>query len=196
MRWLRALGACLLGLLAAWSGLALWIHFSGSRSQLRQVDCIIVLGARSLPDGTPGPSLKARCDRGIELWKQGYAPYLLFTGGRGQSGTVEGLVAYEYALAQGIPRQALAYEGLSHTTRENLTFARDLMRQRDWSTCLVVTDPFHQPRSLALAQQLGLDASAAPTFSGPAWREWGPWAFYLCRETLAWLKFWSQGVSQ
>lgn len=172
-----------------WLVFAVWLTWSGCRTDLRKVDCIVVLGARSLPDGQPGPSLRARCDRGVELWRQGWAPHLLFTGGRGSSGTVEGEVGVAYARKRGVPESALRFEGQSHTTQENFHFAGRLMQQQGWRSCLVVSDPFHMPRSLSMARQVGLEAYPAPTFEGPGWRHWSSWSLYTVRETGAWIKY-------
>lgn len=174
----------------AWLGFMLWITLAGLRVELRKVDCIVVLGARSLADGTPGPSLRARCQHGVDLWKAGWAPVLLFTGGRGSTGSVEGVTGMRFAREQGVPQSALYYEGWSHTTRENFHYAARVMRQHGWKSCLVVTDPFHQPRSLALAADEGLTAYPAPTFEGPAWKRWPTFAFYTLRESASWCKYW------
>lgn len=182
---------CLAVIVLLWVLGMAWITWAGTRTDLRKVDCIVVLGARALADGSPGPSLRARCQRGVELWRQRWAPILLFTGGRGQSGTVEGEVGLRYALAQGVPATALHYEGSSHNTRQNFLYASQVMRIHQWHSCLLVTDPFHEPRALALAQQFGLEAYPAPTFTGPAWRNWGTWGLYTVRESLSWVKYWS-----
>lgn len=187
--WRRLLVRAMAALALAWLALAGWITWAGCETRLRPADCIVVLGARSLADGTPGPSLQGRCERALELWREGWAPVLLFTGGRGEMGTVEGEVGAAWARARGVPAEALLIEDQSHTTRENLEFAARLMRERGWSRCLVVTDPFHIPRGLALAEDAGLQADPAPTFAGPAWRKWGTWAWYTFRETFAWLKY-------
>lgn len=178
----------ILVLFSLWLGLAGWITYAGNQVQLRKVDCIIVLGARSLPDGQPGPSLRARCDRGVELFREGWAPFILCTGGLGESGTVEGLVARDYIHAQGVPMEQIAYEGLSHTTRQNFFYAQKVMAARGWQTCLVVSDPFHLPRSLSIARGLDLEAYPAPSFDGPGWKSWSGWTFYTVRETFAWMK--------
>ena len=181
----RGLALCL----GLWLVFAGWLTWAGCRTELHKVDCIVVLGARSLADGQPGPSLKARCLRGIELWRQGWAPYLVFTGGRGSTGTVEGEVGKAFAMHQGVPATAIHYEGQSHTTVENFFYASQLMRQHGWNRCLVVSDPFHMPRSLSMAHQVGLEAYPAPTFEGPGWRRWGTFTLYTVRETGAWLKY-------
>jgi uncharacterized SAM-binding protein YcdF (DUF218 family) len=89
----------------------------------------------------------------------------------------------------------LFYENQSHTTRENFYWAAWHMQARGWNSCLVVTDPFHEPRSLALAARHGLQAYPAPSLSGPVSRRWGSWIYYNLRETLSWLKFWVEAPS-
>ena len=44
-------------------------------------DVIVVLGAAPLPDGRPGPAMVRRVERGVELYREGRAPWLLMTGG-------------------------------------------------------------------------------------------------------------------
>jgi uncharacterized SAM-binding protein YcdF (DUF218 family) len=178
--------ACLLLL---WLVLATWISVSGRKTDLRKVDCIIVPGARVEVDGRPGLSLKARLDHAIALWKEGWAPGLLCTGGLGETGYIEGQIAKDYAISCGVPAEAIDFEGSSHDTRANFSFAKPVMERHGWQSCLVVTDPFHEKRCLMLAGDLGIEAYPAPTFDGPGFRRWSSWAFYTCRETVAMAKY-------
>lgn len=178
-----------LAMFFGWLGLATWITVAGQTTDLRKVDCILVPGAKAEADGTPGVSLTGRVNRAVELWKEGWAPAILFTGGRGETGTVEGEVAQRYAVSQGVPLEATDLEGSSHNTRQNFEYAREVMQKHGWKSCLVVTDPFHEPRCMLLAHDTGVEAYPAPTFSGPAWKKWGTLAFYTCRETVSMAKY-------
>lgn len=166
----------------------LLITASGMRSDLRPVDCLFVPGARVDADGTPGASLQARLDTAAELYRSGLAELVVCTGGRGESGAVEAQAAREYLAAHGVPRRAVLLEEMSHTTWENFVFALQEMKSRSLRSCLVVTDPFHMPRCLTMAQELGIEAYSAPTFQGPAWKPRG-WLYYTTREIGAWLKY-------
>lgn len=161
------------------------LNLWGSRSQLRKVDCIVVLGARVQSDGRLGHSLQGRMDQAVSLCKAGWSPHLLTTGGHGDSGSVESLAARAEAVRQGLAVDQVAVEEMSHTTWENLYFARDVMHAQGWRTCLIVTDPYHMPRSLAMAHELGLDAYAAPC----AQPRLGRLLFYSSRELLAIMKY-------
>lgn len=184
-------GAGSLALLAflAWLALFGWIVRASHRVDIRRADCILVLGARSLPDGAPGPSLEGRLERAYELWKAGWAPAIVCTGGRGASGTVESEVSRNWLMSRGVPGTAIFCERESHNTRQNFEFAVPILKQQGYRTCLVVTDPFHEPRSLALASQFGVQGYPAPALDGPSNRRWGSWLYYVTRETLSWIKF-------
>lgn len=164
------------------------INGLGMSTDLVKVDCIVIPGARVDEKGVPGLSLQARLDRAVELYRQGWAPNLVCTGGRGESGWVEAEVAREVLLRAGVPESAIAIEGLSHTTWENFYFAEEEMKVKGWDTCLVVSDPFHMQRCLWIAQIMGLEAHAAPTFSGPGWNSWSGFTYYTTREMAAWVK--------
>jgi uncharacterized SAM-binding protein YcdF (DUF218 family) len=175
--------------LVAYSSFLLWLTWAGKRQDLVHVDCIIVPGARALANGSPGASLEARISHAVELWKGGWAPNLLTTGGRGGSGAIESQVSRRWAELHGVPDAAIAEENQSHTTWQNFIYARDVMRAHGWKSCLISTDPFHEPRCLLIARDLGLEAHAAPTFTGPGWKQTGSWLFYSTRELAAYAKY-------
>ncbi len=67
------------GALAGYTTLRIWQV--GRQDGRRNVDAIVVLGAAQY-NGRPSPVLAARLDHAIELYKDGYAPYLVTTGGK------------------------------------------------------------------------------------------------------------------
>ncbi len=178
----------LLGLLAVYGTGLLLLTVCGMRSDLRPVDCLFVPGARVDSDGTPGLSLQGRLDTAVELYQARLAKSIVCTGGRGESGAVEAQAARDYLVARGIPHDAVLTEEMSHTTWENFVFAAEEMKREGLRSCLVVTDPFHVPRCLAMARELGLEPYSAPSFRGPAWRPRG-WLYYTTRELGSWLKY-------
>ena len=77
---------------------------------------------------------------------------------------VTGAVARAYALARGVPPEAILCEAGSRTTFENLLAARALLGpEGTGERLLLVSDPLHMARALAMARELGLDAAPAPT---------------------------------
>ncbi|MGN7836891.1 YdcF family protein [Stenotrophomonas sp. 22385] len=152
-------------LLAAWLlCVTAWIVWVGERDQAAKADAIIVLGAAAY-DAKPSPVFEERIRHGLDLYRQGYAPLLIFTGGYGGTGArfSESQVARRYALKQGVPDDAILIETASRTTRQNLVEARLLMDQHRLRRVIIVSDPLHMARALRLARELGIDALASST---------------------------------
>lgn len=159
--WLWRLGV----LLALWLlGVAAWIIWVGDRDQAAPADAIIVLGAAAY-DAKPSPVFEERIRHGLDLYQQGYAPKLIFTGGFGgaRARFSESQVARRYALRQNVPDRDILIETRSRTTRQNLVEARQLMAEHGMHKVIVVSDPLHMARALRLSRELGIDALASST---------------------------------
>ncbi|WP_149196362.1 YdcF family protein [Luteimonas suaedae] len=154
-------------LLALWfAGVATYIIWAGERDQAAPADAIIVLGAAAY-DARPSPVFEQRILHGVHLYQRGLAGTLIFTGGYGGSGArfAESQVARRYALRQGVPEDAILIETVSRTTQQNLAEAAALMRERELTRAILVSDPLHMARALRLARGQGIQAlgSATPT---------------------------------
>lgn len=152
-------------LLLAWLlGVAGWIIWVGDRDQAAPADVIIVLGAAAY-DAKPSPVFEERIRHGLSLYRAGYAPKLIFTGGFGGSGArfSESQVARRYALRHGVPEDDVLIETFSRTTRQNLVQARLIMQREGMQRAIVVSDPLHMARALRLCRELGIDALASST---------------------------------
>ncbi|MGC9024979.1 MAG: YdcF family protein [Chloroflexia bacterium] len=180
-------------LLLGFFGLCLWIREQGRQEELVPAEAIVVLGAAQW-NGRPSPVLQARLDRAIALYRQGYAPLLVLTGGSIAGDPFsEASAGRAYALAQGVPAEAILVEENSRSTVENLREAWKLLAPRRAYSILLVSDPFHMGRALAIARDLGFQAHPAPTPSGPIARRPLEEAFYIMREAAALLVYWVWG---
>ncbi|HHW4678165.1 MAG TPA: YdcF family protein [Xylella sp.] len=163
-RWWKWI-CCLVMLLFFWLLIvASWIVWIGQRDQAASSDAIIVLGAAAY-DAKPSPVFEERIRHGLFLYRRGYAPVLIFTGGFGGNGArfSESQVARRYALRDNVPASAILIETVSKTTRQNLIQARRLMRAHALRRAIVVSDPLHMARALRLCRELGIDALASAT---------------------------------
>jgi uncharacterized SAM-binding protein YcdF (DUF218 family) len=155
----------LMALLLLWLlGVAAWIIWVGDRDQAAPADAIIVLGAAAY-DAKPSPVFEERIRHGLDLYHQGYAPKLIFTGGFGGSRArfSESQVARRYALKQQVPAADILIETRSRTTRQNLVEARRVMQQNNMHRVILVSDPLHMARALRLSRELDIDALASST---------------------------------
>lgn len=129
----------------------------------RPAQAIVVLGAAQY-DGRPSPALRARLDHAIGLYRDGYAPIVVVTGGR-QPGDryTEAGAGHRYLREQGIPESALRLEVTSSNSWESLAAAARFLREEGITDVLLVSDPYHSYRIAEIAEEVGLDAGVSPT---------------------------------
>lgn len=118
---------------------------------LRQSDCILVLGSHDL----------RVAERGAQLWLDGWAPWLLLSGGLGNLtrhiwNEPEADQFARIARERGVPDDRILVENRSTNTGENILFSRELLRARglDPQSFLLVQKPYMERRSFATFRKL------------------------------------------
>ncbi len=140
-------------------------YYTVNDTSLRKADAIIVLGSHANADGTLTPVLRSRVMRGVELWKDGYAPKMIVTGGAVANAQIEALAMARYAMEQGVPQSAIIVEPKARSTAENAKLsARILSREKLGDHIILVTSAYHMRRALGLftAQNLSAQSVAVP----------------------------------
>ncbi|WP_175493907.1 YdcF family protein [Microvirga guangxiensis] len=150
-------------------------------------DAAIVLGAAVYTD-RPSPVFEERIRHGVNLFRAGRVRRLVMTGGRGPGDRLsEARAARDWSVGQGVPPNAILLEEASSTTQENLTFALPILRRHGAKRVLIVSDPLHMRRAMAIARRLGIEAEPSPTPTSlyVGWKAWGMFlageAYYLTR---------------
>ena len=113
---------------------------------LEQSDCILVLG-----------SMDTRtAERGADVYLQGYAPIIIFSGGLGKLtkdmwAETEAELFANIALDKGVPREAIFIENKSTNTGENILFTQQLLQEKNLNldSFIVVQKPYMERRSYA-----------------------------------------------
>ena len=132
-------------LLGSWVAGACALDWHGrGRQPSGRYDSIVVLGARVHHGGTALGSLRRRVERAAQLWKQGVAPRVVFTGGSFGQRPSEASVAAAVTRNLGVPESAEVIEDQSTSTLENASKARALIGP---ARVLVVTDTYHVLRT-------------------------------------------------
>lgn len=113
---------------------------------LEKSDCILVLGSHDTRVAA----------RGAELYLQGWAPLLIFSGGlgnftQGMWKEKEADLFARIAMDMGVPREAILIENESTNTGENILFTQRLLQQQqlDPQSFIVVQKPYMERRSYA-----------------------------------------------
>lgn len=139
------------------------IAFKNHSQKLKKADAIVVLGAAAWGE-KPSPVLKNRLKQAVNLYQEGYANYLIFTGGTPKKGfTTEGDVSAKWAIKQKVPASKIIVESTSRNTYENLLGVKELTKEKHLKSFILVSDSFHLTRAQIIAELLGLDAQTSAT---------------------------------
>ncbi len=146
---------------------AVQVWLTGRRYDPVTAGAIVVMGAAQY-DGVPSPDLQARLDEASLLWHQGYAPTVVVTGSKqtGDAFTEAEASARYLEVTKHIPARDIVEVG-GRNSWQNLALTAPVLEARGVTTALVVTDPFHEARCLAIASSLGLTPSPTPTRTSP-----------------------------
>ena len=146
-------------------GLGVVIFVYGLTDRAQPADVIIVLGAGINHDLTTSEGMIRRARRGAELWRAGYAPLILCSGGFPAFSTErsEAESCADVLRENSVPAEAIILEERSRSTEENARYSHEIMRERGWQTALVVSDGYHLLRASWLFSIEGIDASFSPT---------------------------------
>ena len=123
------------------------IYRQARTDQARPAQAIVVLGTAQY-NGWPGPVFQARLDRALELWREGYAPVLVVTGGKMPGdGYTEAEAAWTYLTDAGVPAEAIVTENAASDTWESMQGIAALLQPLEIDEVIVVSDGFHLFRS-------------------------------------------------
>lgn len=137
-------------------------------------DAIVVLSeGRTLAPGPARISEWNDADRffgGVELFKAGKAPLLVFTGGAAPwdaEAPLEGTLLSSHAVAMGIPAQSIRTTSRVFNTKQEAEAVADLARRRwaaeiDGTRILLVTSAYHMPRAREVFANAGLEVQPFP----------------------------------
>jgi uncharacterized SAM-binding protein YcdF (DUF218 family) len=168
----------------AW--LTVEIRRQSTADEAAKADVIVIMGAAEYR-GRPSPILKARLDHGLDLYKHGFAPRLITTGGAGGDPSfTEGGVGRRYLMQQGVPGEAIILESEGETTVHSLAIVAELMRRMDLHSCIIVSDGYHIYRAKKLLEAKGFHVYGSPRSikEETRWRDWWLYARQAVGYTL------------
>jgi uncharacterized SAM-binding protein YcdF (DUF218 family) len=151
----------------AGAGLMGAIYVQARSDQTRPVDAIVVLGAAQY-NGRPSPILQARLDEALAAYREGVAPLIVVTGGR-QTGDqfTEAEASRDYLVDHGVPEEDILLENKAHNSWQSMQGAAELLKDRNLSKVLLVSDGFHLFRVKMMAKDLGLEPFGRPAIDSP-----------------------------
>ncbi len=131
-----------------------------------QAQAIVVMGSAQY-NGVPSPDLQARINQAYLLFTQTYAHLIVCTGYKEPADHYTEAQACRASLvSKGVPSADILEVG-GRNTWTNLALAAGVLRPKGDTDVLIVTDPFHEARSMADATAVGLTPHPTPTQTSP-----------------------------
>jgi uncharacterized SAM-binding protein YcdF (DUF218 family) len=165
---LKILGAVLAVILLYVAVTFVQVWLTSHANDPHPADAILVFGtaANYL---TPAPDLEARLDRALQLYQSGLAPVVAVTGGKRPGDRyTEGQISATWLESQpnGVPKGAIVI-GSGSDSWDNVGSVAPALRVRGVHSVLVVTDPFHEDRAMAIVSSYGFSPSPTPSQHSP-----------------------------
>lgn len=175
---LLALIVLIVGYLAV-TAVQVWL--TSRHSDPRRAQAAVVMGAAQY-NGLPSPDLTARLEDAQSLWQRRLVSLLVVTGYKEPGDRyTEAEASGRWLVDHGIPDYDIVEVG-GNDSWANLSDASKSLHARNLDEVLVVTDGFHEDRSLAIATDLGLKAWPVPATRSPI-TGWSALP-YFAKETL------------
>ncbi len=127
---------------------------SSDYTNLKNIDCIIVLGAGIWGD-KPSPMLEDRLLEGINLYNNNVSNKIIMSGDHGREEYDEVNIMKNYAIEKGIPSENIFMDHAGFSTYESIYRAKEIFEAKK---VVIVTQKYHLYRALYIANQLGLEA--------------------------------------
>ncbi len=114
-------------------------YYLSPQDKLESADAIVVVS---------GGQTLSRAQRGIELYQQGRAPKLIFSGAALDDGPSNARQMHDEARRRGVPERDIITDERSTTTYQNATETKPLIEELNAHRVYLVTSPYHQRRVL------------------------------------------------
>ncbi len=168
------------------TALTIW---DGLNDEIHPADVAVILGNRVERNGMPSVVLRARLEKGLELYRQGTVQKIIVSGGMGSEGFDEADVMCGYLVARGVPSDNVSEDHGGEDTYLTAKNTRHLMQEHHWNSVVIVSDYYHIPRARLALTRFGIQnvyaAHSEPGFT--VWqinsivREFLAYYFYLIR---------------
>lgn len=123
-----------------------------------------------------GGDTRARTDEAVKLYKNGWAPKLIFSGAAAdKTGPSNAKAMRERAIEAGVPKAAITTEELSENTRQNAQLSGNVLASNDDRRVILVTSAYHQRRAgLEFRNYAGLNTQIVnhPVKHDNQWSDW------------------------
>lgn len=174
----------------------------------RKMDAIVVFAGGVGESGKAGQGYQERVEYAVELYKEGYSKYIIFSSGYAYV-FEEAMVMKALAVSLGVPEEAIILENKAGNTYENVKYTKEILAERGWDEVLLVSSPYHMRRVSLVVRKIAKEIKVAYTpiprssfyvhrtsniYKGGSWRQIKPGQIRgILHEYLGILYYWWKG---
>ena len=123
-------------------------------SNLKDIDCIVVLGA-GIWGNKPSPMLEDRLLQAIDLYQNNVSSKIIMSGDHGKQDYDEVNTMKNFAIDKGVPSESIFMDHAGFSSYESIYRAKEIFGAKK---IVIVTQKYHLYRALYIANQLGIEA--------------------------------------
>ena len=145
-----------------------WICSAASGRIITEADRLpindvgLVLGTSKFTgnSGSPNPFFEGRLNAAVQLYRAGKVRHLLVSGDNGRKSYDEPSWMRDGLIARGVPAKSITLDYAGFRTLDSVVRAEAVFGLKRFT---IITDDFHEPRSVFLARARGLDVVGFPS---------------------------------
>ncbi len=127
----------------------------GTLKNIQPAHTILVLGASVYKNGRLSDMYRDRAQTALDLYKAGKAPVILVSGDNSTAEYDEVTPVKQFLIDNGVASSSIVLDYAGFDTYDSVYRARDIFGV---TSTIIVTQAFHLPRALYIADRLGIDA--------------------------------------
>ena len=127
-----------------------------------QADAIVVFAGGVGESGQAGGGYQERVKQALELYRGGYAKYLVLSSGYVYSFR-EAEVMRALAVDNGVPPSVIVLEQRAASTYQNVAFVDEILRDHQWRSILLVSSPYHMRRATMVWRKVAPEVTVIPS---------------------------------
>lgn len=160
LRGVAVMMACWLVLGGMLLGGIIWY---GYQDHAQPTDVIVILGGGLQADDSLTRSARGRVERGVQVWQEGHAQWVVCSGGvLGDHKRSEAQACAEALEQSGVPTHAILLEASSWNTDTNARFTHEMLQAYGVQRITLVTTRYHMLRAYWMFNRQGLQVDTRP----------------------------------
>lgn len=123
--------------------------------ELKDIDCILVLGCGVKDDGRPSDMLRDRLETALDIYNNGNSKVILVSGDHSSVDYDEVNTMKDYLKDKGVPSIKVFMDHAGFSTYETMYRAKEIFEVEN---VIVITQKYHLFRALFIANEFGLNS--------------------------------------